>query len=138
MSEPISLEEIEIHLSAIDKRIDDIDRKFSSIQRTLDSIYEDRELIVDIQNDLTDVKKGVVAVDKHNEALTENIKDTLDLKSREIQYAVVDSGKKVSKDIVHRIIMNISALFINKNPNIEKKSLLNRLTSIFKRSTTIL
>ena len=79
-------EEIKLELKKLSEDFTEFGKKYDSIQASLDLIYNDRDLIKDIKADMEGLKGLILAFDKHNENLTQDLKKE-----------VIDTGSKVEQ-----------------------------------------
>lgn len=64
-------------LRSISGQYKELEKRFKSLQSSLDLIYNDRDLLKDITVNIEGLKALVLALDKHNENLTEDLKQSV-------------------------------------------------------------
>lgn len=136
--EKVTLESVQVEIDSLKDNFKELGKKFNSIQRSLDAIYQDRDLLTDIQNDISQLKRLTLSADQHNEALSNEVKDTVETKVDEVKNKVVETTMEVNaktdevkESIPHKVISGIMKGFEKKDITPKKKSLWHRLTGIF-------
>ena len=82
----VAIEGLRTDIRRLNNNFAEVKKMFGSIQNSLDLIYNDRDILRDIKEDIEGARGLILAFDKHNENLTQDLK-------RE----VVDTGSKVEQ-----------------------------------------
>jgi hypothetical protein len=130
--EPITLEGLDLRLDKIEKAQVEISKQYTSIQNTLDEIYADRDILVNIEGALRDFKGMIHSSNRKQEELSDDVKQTVELKVEEVKDTVQDKVQAMNKTMPNKILQGIQRTFSKEDIRLEKKSILNRLTSFFR------
>src|SRR3972149_5445099 len=82
----VETEGIKSELKKNNDLFNELKRQYNSIQNSLDLIYNDRDLIKELKADVEAQRALILALDKHNENLTQDLKQE-----------VIETGSKVEQ-----------------------------------------